>query len=143
MEASKYYTPEMEEFHPGFEFKYLNHNGEWKDCELGKNDIENIELRQYKDDLMKIAHANLRVKFLDREDIESLGWKFSLIKANTNRAFKDLQSNTEKCIGLVLEIRNDKIMIADCRLEFNQILFFGTIKNKSELRKLMQMLQIK
>lgn len=138
MEESKYYTPEIEEFYIGFECEFIGEaRTDWVNCVIDWVNMDFITFHRH------LAAKQYRVKFLDREDIESLGWKFSLIKANTNRAFKDLQSNTEKCIGLVLEIRNDKIMIADCRLEFNQILFFGTIKNKSELRKLMQMLQIK
>jgi hypothetical protein len=66
---SKYYTPEIEEFHVGFEFEYRNIGGEW-------------EVRSYPvDSYVHITQSLIdidciRVKYLDREDIESFGFDF-------------------------------------------------------------------
>jgi len=63
MEENKYYTPEIEEFFVGFEYEvYDKLHGVW-------NKENNFFLQQgdFKD--------SIRVKHLDREDIESLGWE--------------------------------------------------------------------
>lgn len=141
----KYYTPEMKEFHPDFEFQYKNDDG-WQDCILGKNDLDHPELRQYKDDLMKIAHASCRVKFLDKEDIEILGW----IKKD-NIAFSENSMNNlvfsikvkyrgdDSNINMIYNAVSHWVLIS---LD-NKSIFAGVIKNKSELGKLMEQLQIK
>lgn len=83
----------------------------------------------------------LRVKYLDQRDIESLDWKFekSKLKKNFIDRFKYKQ--------YTLEIR-----YSDCRIiidkdlnaftEYPNILFYGIIKNKSELMKLLTQLEI-
>jgi len=133
MEA-KYYTPEIEEFHSGFEFEYFYQN-QWHKHNLDGSPIIHHELDEFKDDLMKIAHAITRVKHLDREGIEELGWKqkgekefelnrFSLfINFNIFFSFPDV----------------DEITILNTR---NEVVFKGTILNKSELRKIMKQLNI-
>lgn len=63
-----YYTPEIEEFHVGFEF-------EWDDS----RSYESYELESHMfDDVVKdLQKGTIRVKHLDREDIESEGWEYS------------------------------------------------------------------
>ena len=62
--VDKYYTPEIEEFHVGFECeqKLLEEGAEWKPIR-----IHCLEM---------ITHVSscARVKYLDQEDIESLGF---------------------------------------------------------------------
>lgn len=70
MNVLNYYTPDMEEFHSGFEFEYF-YQDEWHKHNLDGNPIVHHELDEFKDDLMKLAHAICRVKRLDKEDIES------------------------------------------------------------------------
>ena len=70
MKRNIHYTPEVEEFHPGFEFEYF-YQDEWHKHNLDGNPIVHHELDEFKDDLMKIAHAICRVKRLDEDDIES------------------------------------------------------------------------
>lgn len=64
MKKSKYYTPDISEIHQGFRFEYQLHNS-WKQV-----DLEHIEC--FYDYCCNIEE--LRVKYLDREDIEELGW---------------------------------------------------------------------
>ena len=80
MKLDKYYTPELEEFHQGFEyeiwlnsaytpekyikkiFEFVDKNNIWDD------DITNLLACAYN------GGDTLRVKYLDQEDIKSLGW---------------------------------------------------------------------
>ena len=141
---NKYYTPEIEEFHDGFEFEIsLNFSYRW---ERGRSTrlAEGEEYRKiiFSSGLQKIEdyvvqnsveknESAIRVKYLDKEDIESLGWvqgklpyqffmnpHFMLVKLE--------QSNWYSIVNTTDE---------DCR-------FRGIIKNKSELKKLMKQLNI-
>ena len=127
----KYYTPEIEEFHIGFEYEYedINESGSttsWYKTVVKENECYIIDQHlKYSDDL------NLRVKYLDKEDIESLGFKFK-----TDLYVKD---------NLTLQVHKDSITIKyydnfnnEWRTRVEQIV----IKNKSELVKLLKQLQI-
>ena len=62
---SEYYTPEIEEFHVGFECEYKEPDEEaFESDELTERDV--AYLLAYPD--------RARVKYLDKEDIESLGF---------------------------------------------------------------------
>lgn len=84
---NKYYIPQLEEFHAGFRYQgysivTVNY----------KNDI----VFEWEDRVFKEGHKiyagndmlipeNCRVKYLDRQDIEELGWKFEgLTKDGSN-----------------------------------------------------------
>jgi len=148
MEA-KYYTPEIEEFHVGFEFEYETNNsmpflddtlGKWKksifsascymDGECERQDIEEL-----------IKKNQIRVKHLDREDIESLSWiPLTISEENSSWVFKN-KKNEYNC-RLILDSRNKDAEFTILNKNL-RIVFQGTIKNKSELQKLMKQLNIK
>lgn len=46
---TKYYTPEIEEFHLGFDYELYYPNGEYRKEVFG-NEIKHPELQEYKDD---------------------------------------------------------------------------------------------
>lgn len=148
MENNKYYTPDISEFHIGFEFEYLSNDCKYHKCILGTNDINNPELYQYNDDLTKIAHAITRVKFLDRSDLEELGWE--VIKEpyrwqfqHKNGRYKlttDIYTSTENLP--IPHPNSGSIKIVDNRDGDNYNIFNGYIKNKSELKNIMYMLDI-
>lgn len=56
----KYYTPNLDEFHPGLDFE-VNIDGKWR--------RENIQLFEDAD------MGNFRVKYLDADDIMNLGFE--------------------------------------------------------------------
>jgi len=147
MEA-KYYTPEIEEFHIGFEYEYKSDTymevldkteGFWvkeiyscsclMDGESENNDIESL-----------IKEKNIRVKHLDRQDIEECGWEldgdsgdwssFNYKKYSTSLFFS---SGYKRQYEYPCKV---KIVIDD------EVVFNGYIKNKSELQKLMKQLNI-
>lgn len=145
---NKYYTPELEEFHPGFEFEYL-YGDTWYKHNLDGGPIIHKELDQFKDDLMKIAHAVCRVKYLDEQDFIDLG--FNIDKeykdpfiGKTNRYYKvdEYGFNTGQEISFHY-FQNKRLVMklshygswSDGSKEF-QI----EIKNKSELKKLLTQL---
>ena len=121
---SKYYTPKIEEFHVGFECEYQNiDNGLWgtfKHPDLNSLPLEHeIEF--------------IRVKYLDREDIESLGFTVS----NNDPYWYDCKNER---FWMYKESPKDRYWnISD---EQSDISFRGLIKNKSELKKLLIQLSI-
>ena len=131
---NKYYTPEVTEIHIGFEFEFETGIEGWKQFTITGHKIEAII------DNMSKFKSQFRVKYLDKDDIESLGWEHKqFVKEDNiclNFKLKDfvlthwLQSPFEN--GLWIEVWNDESDHA----------FSGYIKNKSELSKLMKQLGI-
>jgi hypothetical protein len=134
----KYYTPELEEFHIGFEhqvlvddidtwvsFKYTEYSSVNEIIRGGWSGDKGWTL------LEKLKENKVRVKYLDKEDIESLGFRFGEVsKKEVNGEIIDLSTKGSKyIIHAVGEYNRDK-------------LFEGTIKNKSELQRLMKQLGI-
>jgi hypothetical protein len=88
-ESNKYYTPQLEEFHIGFEFQFQGCDGNWNPQGWETHTIvcEKKEVGVWKPTMDVVAELYLfygevdknsfRVKYLDREDIESLGFEFS------------------------------------------------------------------
>lgn len=123
----KYYTPSIEEFHVGFEYEESYDKGKtWN-----KNRIEYFyEFEELKSTL---DYDLTRVKYLDKEDIESLGFIYN----HPDQYFKEdlvLLIDDDYFIQLFLDRKRN--------LSSNVYLFQGTIKNKSELIKLLKQLGI-
>lgn len=128
-DKDKYYTPSIEEFHVGFECETNNVSVEKKKAvNWDKLIVTRKTLEMVLYDLSEtcterhIRNAAYRVKYLDKEDIESLGYKYiggkspmRFVKGSVNI---DFFTNTS-----VMYINYLKI----------QKLFEGTLKNKSEL----------
>ena len=145
----KYYTPTIEEFHVGFSF------------EDSTNDKEADWVQWYIADRHELAQAldilelhNCRVKRLDREDIESLGWEYMEKMVREEHDYEvldcweipvDATENKEKYY--VLFIYKEKLHIEYHEYQNSvgrteDTLFKGTIKNKSELKTLLKWLKI-
>lgn len=130
---NKYYAPEISEFHVGFEY-------EWLDDTIGKWEPEvvdiNTPLTYFRDD----ADVEHRVKYLDKQDIESLGFKLYSTGITTDG---DIYTLNNKNIVLIINRKSRYIELDNKDLEpYNIKIFKGTIKNKSELKKLMVQLGI-
>jgi len=132
----QYYTPQIEEFHYGFEFEANYTNGGWANevFGIGEKAITGIPqlLVQFLEN--KGMEGNIRVKYLDQTDIESLGWKCDTF----SRDFLVFH-HTDNYYGLSLSI--DDANKIEIKADYKTV-FVGKIKNKSELKKLMQQLQI-
>lgn len=136
---NKYYTPTIEEFHVGFEYEVSDLSDNGKDWTWRKQVFDGEETRTYFID--ELNKKEIRVKHLDREDIESLGWVFQKQHPGTEHCefereynFLEVDFNFRNSIWLRIYDQDDD---GD---ETNA--FSGEIKNKSELKRLMKQLKI-
>ena len=155
---SEYYTPEIEEFHYGFEFEIVPSIG-MKIIDFGAPTQENETVwatefvpmkfginkgdpnffgTMYPEILGAIEKKKVRVKHLDREDIESLGWVYHKpwIRESEGLIF------ISNMYGLTWFKKTNTFSIwermqSDCE---GETYFQGIIKNKSELVKLLKQL---
>jgi hypothetical protein len=151
---NKYYTPTIEEFHVGFEYEasLLSNNNipfQWelivfktKQQLLQEGIIIKNQILTLDEIKSRINEKSIQVKHLDREDIESLGWEF--IKQHSGTTDFDFEKgdyslNFDPEFGYKWNLR-----IYDAEDQDNEFNYFnGFLKNKSELKKLMQQLDIK
>ncbi len=142
---NKYYTPELSEFHIGFIFQTQNQQKEWRKPTF----FGNPEALDSINKLLK--RGDVRVKYLDKEDIESL--EFS-IKPPTSeylqpndyyeKSYKDPRGVHNK-IKIIHNKYSNWILITlggdEITFEDEVTRFSGRIKNKSELIKLLKQLE--
>lgn len=138
LQNTKYYTPSIEEFHVGFQYEWLeDYTGEWT------KEVININtpLTYFRDD----ADVEHRVKYLDKEDIESLGFKQTVhtvykISKNSFKQVEGLEEYTKDGNLMIIIDTNDNNILTIKKL--SGIKFIGTVKNKSELIKLIKQISI-
>lgn len=137
---NKYYTPEIDEFYVGVECE-TNEDGEWEYYRIKKY-TSLLEL----DKLLKLG--GVRVKYLDKEDIESLGWKtpihsLKVFGEGIEYYFK-CQNGDNYWLRMDEFVNGSKIKIHNgIDWEDNHIYADFKIKNKAELKKLMKQIGIK
>ncbi|MES3018163.1 MAG: hypothetical protein V4721_10300 [Bacteroidota bacterium] len=150
MENSKYYTPEISEFHVGFEYEMKRgfqdgtvksqedfDSAEWekRTCSLSGDPYIDRALNGKN---AENGRCGIRVKCLDRDDIESCGWK----PLNRNPFIYTVESGMNVySLRIFEDTRLVEIAFGVDKDRLNT--FYGTIRNKSELKKLMQQLNIK
>lgn len=145
MEDEKYYVPAVEEFHIGFEYEiveFTSHNGEPRSLKYTKKVLDAKKYGWW--DLEgAIKNNNARVKHLDREDIESLGF-FCGTTSGVCASYGKRDDKQELRFVLHEQYHNNTIKIE--RVLYydagKETIFEGTIKNKSELKKLLKQLGI-
>jgi hypothetical protein len=124
---TKYYTPTIEEFYPELEHE-IEIRGEWLSLSFAKNIMAKDPNKKCFEE--NISENRIRVKCLDEQDIIDLGWKeIGGMYLKEGEGFKR---------WLVL-CDDNKIRIDG---EYDDRYFDGAIKNKSELKRIMQMLKI-
>lgn len=130
---NKYYTPEIEEFHVGFEYEIYTLNTKGKGHYWTKL---NVPFRTDTLELLLEADFKPRVKYLDKEDIESLGFNTEDRGECYNKTIKWVEIGLYPWTSLTGIKHQFKIV-----MDGNQV-FHGIIKNKSELKKLLKQLNI-
>ena len=124
---SKYYTPQISEFHVGFEYQSMwgleNINAEWHDEVYSKTDSA--------EDLLE----TLRVKYLDQADVESLGFEEDYDDGKGSRWFRLYDTKYRLC--LCEHTKHNIWIVNDDEPSLDDTLFKGIIKNKSELKKVL------
>lgn len=126
---NKYYTPSIEEFHVGFEYEYLEHFGK----DFGKWNKYKVEHNSSLFHLSNLlASCSIRVKYLDKEDIESLGFEFGEYSKGRFKNETIELFNKFSTVWVIHAIGSD----------YRDKLFEGNIKNLSELKVLLKQLGI-
>ncbi len=152
MENKKYYTPIKEEFHIGFEYEIHSMATSPSDKrERGRN-IWHKEI--FGDNFISLVgsdknlNAWTRVKHLDLQDCKELGWD---TKGSGWFNLKEVPGSLGHFLHVRMRLFGDRSFIKAYRYDPEQsqpehdeeYLFQGTIRNKSELKKIMQLINIK
>lgn len=145
---NKYYTPDLTEFCPGFEYEEWVESypeGFWTSTYVYGEASHSTPSLQSLRNLIKTE--NIRTKFLDQSDIESFGFKF------TNKSIDlwfeidgwwDISGGHRvKKYILHYGLYDNRMIIEGLTNGGDTDTFFeGTVKNKSQLRQLLKMLNI-
>lgn len=158
VENEKYYTPEIEEFHAGFECEIQSSWGMQRGTypDIFKADTlayATLQKLGAHETLKKYVHS-LIVKYLDKEDIESFGFtNFQRVIEDWYKLYKIIECPISHYTYQALRLRHDRpsggiTIIAyeyEHQMEKDQDgvnLFRGIIKNKSEFVVLLKQLNI-
>ena len=131
METNKYYTPTIEEFHVGFEY-------EQEDRGIGSTLFEKriiispSQIESAFEEHEDLDDAEIRVKYLDIEDIKNLGWEVQLAPQESF-ADNEYWCTKENCGSMTFF---DGDVVRDFNLEINNTYY--RVKNKSELERLLK-----
>mgnify|MGYP001567459844 CR=1 FL=1 len=147
---NKYYIPTIDEFYVGFEHEFMN-GDRWEDNIICPRDLitetsGGDPCENYFEEIYK-GLRDVRVKYLDKEDIESLGWEhigsgwynLKVVPGSLGYWNYVRLRKWQKNELFIRGYRNDPSENEDTE---NEMLFTGNIKNKSELKKLMKQLNI-
>ena len=136
---NKYYIPSIEEFHVGFEYYVDDKLYIITDVvlKLMLNAItEDTFEGKYGQGTLRLNIDNVRVKYLDREDIESLGWTVHGYMSNENIFTIEKDHITYTLI--LYPNFNNKIEIRCSHPSIHYGNFLGYCKNKSELKRVLK-----
>lgn len=122
----KYYKPDIEEFHVGFEYEHNWHNrGNWEK-ETGWQSIHYLK--------RAIDRGEIRVKHLDIQDIVDLGLELvDEIDDNGEATFKWPNDS-----DWWLSLDDTRVEIGD----IDGLVFCGFVKNKSELKRVINQVKV-
>lgn len=143
---NKYYTPEVEEFHVGFEYEiFIPEKYEW--CKetfyLNQGHIDQIRFVDIQDGSFKNP---IRCKYLSHEDILSLGFIQDVRTKHNEYLYTVISEEIDayKTIyRLTIDFDEIVIEVSDADSYFKgDILFRGDVKNKYELKILLHQLNI-
>lgn len=143
MEVGKYYTPDVSEFYIGFECEYLVKGNKWINQKIFR-----IHDMIYIESLFepRMGGSSVRVKYLDKEDIESLGFEI-IENKHSYFEFKIKKSKGEYDYDIIgTYLYEDHTLTIDNGNqwpdEYDCVVQDIIIKNKSELKKLLTQLGI-
>ena len=135
---NKYYTPELEEFHVGFEYEVQTWKDKWETETLIDLNSQDSDGALYPWIPTEQSLSCFRVKYLDKEDIKSLGWKEQ--ESNSVYFTKD---NYILVHWITSDGRDINIFEKyDGGTQEECLIRKAKVKNKSELKKLLKQLKI-
>ena len=130
MKDNKYYTPKIEEFHVGFEY-------EAKVKGSIETSYSTFIWHGHNSIVTEFNSSTIRVKYLDREDVEGLGF---IPVADEWWHKTNIGDNWQ-----ILKISKNGYQISYGQHEYidkSKGIFKGVIKNKSELKRLLKQLEM-
>lgn len=140
MKKEKYYTPEETEFSIGFEYEE-RYGEKWY-----KRKYDSSDFLDYDQNFI-FEKSRVRVKYIDSDDLKELGFRMN------HTSYSPIYKKDDILISFSWNIK--KIQISHMAMtqsddfessyEFSrreEKIFFGTIKNKCELKKLLKQLEI-
>ena len=135
MTNDKYYTPTLEEFYVGFEYEFRTLKG-WDKKIMTWNDYPSYAGDYIGEAIKEID--GLRVKFLNKEDIESLDYIYSEEKSSEyHSVFR------KSGYRITLHKATSQVDIDNgASYDMLDTFFQGTLKNKSELISQLKRCQI-
>lgn len=150
MKENKYYIPTIEEINIGDRF-YIQ-GGQERICtevsaypHVGGSTID-VPIKGRSFDKFLLEHV--RLKYLDQEDIESLGFVLNPNGAHTQT--EDSMFNIDIYIKVgyeLLHIHNNIsssiVIFGDIDVGHKECMFRGIVKNKAELKKILKQINIK
>lgn len=144
---NKYYTPSIEEFHIGFTFEVDDLSDDMLSRVWRKGEILLSDYMYIADMLKWIKDGELRVKYLDKDDIESLGFYEAKLKDSNNVVYlKDVNQGFNTGYTVALSINHNSFVTISYK-SFSSYMnkeysIDVIIKNKSELTRLLKQLNI-
>ena len=142
-EETKYYTPTKSDWVEGLEYEYQNKwSPDWRKYTIDLDTSFSMLSPdgEFADDRPFNNESKFRIKCLDREDIEELGWRESHF-SNGNYFHFDVMKGEERTATFRLHKSGEICIIDSYTASAIQLPSFqGWVKNKSELKKLMYQL---
>lgn len=143
----KFYTPDISEFHVGFECENFNFiEGKFKPFVIDVfrlHEILDHELEDY------FEPTHYRVKFLDQQDIEECGFELDKIVLQEFYKEKEVYVKPDVYGYMIWKVRcqhrpDTHWFRIEALFEDNEwsVLFEGKIKNKSQLKMILNMIEI-
>lgn len=149
---SKHYVPKIQEFYEGFRFEYQEiEYAQWTHQEYSEGlEFEGIKVSEWLGRSVDSFDNNIRVRYLDQQDIEELGWiKDTRRSAGEYMAFY-IESNGFDNFKYSLTVEGQKIQIFYNAMYFPTMksesrfncLFHGHCKNYNELKTIMEQTEV-
>ena len=143
-ERGLFYTPEIEEFHVGFRYQVqkITRPGDigWYDEIFADGRSAENLLDDHKDGKFEV-----RVKYLDQQDIEELGWEcVDCEEAKLGDIAYNFRITPHKRRTYNLKKQGHNITITRLHRikQLDKVIFAGRVKNFSELKRIMYQLGI-
>lgn len=151
----KYYTPEISELYVGYEIEVCTNHGYesfnnnikiWDKHTISIKDDSGTYTNMFNDVIIGIddGHQPVRTKYLDSNDIISLGFeevRIKLLQSYTNSSEKELVGVFIKDnLEINYNFNTNKAYIKDDR-NYGAIYFYGLCKSKNELKTLLKLIQ--
>ena len=133
-EQNKYFTPDIEDLHIGYKCEQKDES-EWTSYIIDQKSLLYTTLR----DLESSEKSFIRTKFLDKSDIESLGWKW-FTNASYGEDYEMINNNKKYVLSQIENTQEIYVYLIDESKDY--VLFNGQCKSINELRIIHKLLQI-